>query len=72
MNTHVIYRKQNNRYVLHSEYHDVISNEELNIGQQHFPNLLPMEGGSILFASKTVPRLNSNQSVVDQIQQTIF
>ncbi|CAF1029762.1 unnamed protein product [Adineta ricciae] len=72
MNTHIIYRKQNDKYELHPEYHDMNSNEELNIGQQHFPNLLPMEGGSILFASKTVPRLNSNQSVVDQIHQTIF
>ncbi|CAF1389457.1 unnamed protein product [Adineta ricciae] len=72
MNTHIIYRKQNDKYELHPEYHDMNSKEELNIGQQHFPNLLPMEGGSILFASKTVPRLNSNQSVVDQIHQTIF
>ncbi len=56
MNTHIIFEKRNNKYELHSEYHNIDSNEELNIGQQHFPNLLPMQGGSILFASKTVPK----------------
>ncbi|CAF4706939.1 unnamed protein product [Rotaria sp. Silwood2] len=72
MNTHIIYEKRDNQYELHSQYHNMDSNEELDIGQQHFPNLLPMEGGAILFASKTVPKLNSNQNTIDKIRQIIF
>ncbi|CAF1497431.1 unnamed protein product [Rotaria sordida] len=72
MNTHIIYEKRDNQYESHSQYHNMDSNEELDIGQQHFPNLLPMEGGAILFASKTVPKLNSNQNTIDKIRQIIF
>ncbi|CAF1345261.1 unnamed protein product [Adineta steineri] len=72
MNTHIVFKKDDDKYVLHSDYHNIGSNEELNIGQQHFPNLLPMEGGAILFASKTVPKLNSDQHKIENIRENIF
>ncbi|CAF4524150.1 unnamed protein product, partial [Didymodactylos carnosus] len=42
--------------LIYSEYQNIYSNEELDIGQHHFPNLIPVKGVAILFASKTVPK----------------
>ncbi|CAF4326458.1 unnamed protein product, partial [Didymodactylos carnosus] len=72
MNIHIIFEKIDNEYKLHSEYHNIYSNEELNIGQHHFPNLIPMKGGAILFASKTVPKVNTNHKQIEKIRKIIF
>ncbi|CAF0925392.1 unnamed protein product [Didymodactylos carnosus] len=58
--------------LIYSEYQNIYSNEELDIGQHHFPNLIPVKGVAILFASKTVPKVNTNHKQIEKIRKIIF
>jgi hypothetical protein len=80
MTTHVVYEKittemAGTKYIPHRNYHSkeaALDGMQLDVGDRHFPSLLPMEGGKILLAAQPVPMLNPSQVRVDRAREMIF
>ena len=77
MTTHAVFNKTTDPpgYSPHSGYHRLEStSEELDaeLGARHFPSLLPMEGGRVLLAARSVPMLHDSQQSIDQTRNSLF
>jgi hypothetical protein len=77
MTTHAVFNKTMGHpgYSPHSGYHRLEStSEELDaeLGARHFPSLLPMEGGRVLLAARSVPMLHDSQQSIDQTRNSLF
>jgi hypothetical protein len=75
MTTHAVYMRSDISWMAHPDIHSSEPDlRDMNcvLGTEHFPSLLPMEGGSVLFASRGVPDLVDDQARVDAARAHVF
>lgn len=75
MTTHAVFYKTQQGYLPHPGYHlpgSKTADIDAELGERHFPSLLPMEGGRVLMATRSVPKLHDSQKSIDQTRDGLF